>query len=231
MSYDHAQNIAEYLNPNYWGGHTLGHGEALDTFEMSLPRSANRFAKRAIHSRVRGTSVFPQHTFRTGEVFDPSAYRPGTVVLFREDVLHGQSVLPEYSLDELAAQEVPPRPTETVPSFGMATPFIGANDGKRQFMSRVYWGVVPRESDDSFLTAVPALGVAAREAGALAILPFTAKSAPITVGETMHKEHTRFASGRLRRVNILHIVAYGIPEQQRRRVFGFAARTALGGTN
>jgi len=220
------QDIQPYLNPTYWDGHTLGVGETQTSGSDVWPDQ--RFARQAI-SRVR-SSVVPLYTFTTGEVFDPVAYHPGTVVLFREEQLKGDPVLEDYSLEELSAQALPVRPTATSPSFGEESPAIVAKDDKRTYFSSVRWGVVPKENDGGYLFSAPASGVFISGLGARAVTPFVDISAPITVGETRHQPASMpFTPERLRRINILHLVSYGSPERRRNRIFSRLPRIAPGG--
>jgi hypothetical protein len=212
-------DIAPYLNPNYWDGHVLGQAE--ETVQSIgvpvLSSSDGRFAKTAIEANLRSDNLSPLHTFDSGEVFDPTMYQPGTIVLFREEKLRGEPIGSDYSLEELTAQPVPLRASSTSPSFGNRSPIIAATDGSRTYVSHVRWGVVPRQQRNGgeYITSTPASRVVERGIGARAVSAVINAPAPITVGETVHRNQGIY------RVNILHLIANGSPERSRKRVFGF----------
>lgn len=90
------QNITPYLNPNYWDGHVLGATEESPRLMgvHTLAFSDSRFARAAIEANLQSNNLSPLHTFNSGEVFDPTVYQPGTIVLFREEKLYGEPIGP-----------------------------------------------------------------------------------------------------------------------------------------
>ncbi|HSX33473.1 MAG TPA: hypothetical protein VLF91_04005 [Candidatus Saccharimonadales bacterium] len=218
-------DIAPYLNPDYWGGHTLGVGPTEETTLAHFPsREERRFAEQAMRAGVRGRELVPLHTFYAGDTFNPGDHRPGTVVLFRQERLLGEHVATDYSLDELRAQPLPVRQTTTSPAFGVDTPVIIAKDGKRHYMNQLRWGVIP-EKYAGYIFSVAALGVFDDPRGARVLMPWIDTETPINIGEVQHTARRRVAaSDYLRRINVLHIVTSGAPETRRGRKFRFLPR-------
>jgi hypothetical protein len=225
-------DIRPYLNPKFWDGHTLGFGVAQDGYGGGYSYSDSRSSRKVINTRLRSNNVFPLHTFTTGDTFNPAGYEPGTVVLFRQDKMYGDRVEPDYSIDELAKQSLPLRETTTFPSFGERTPLTLSKQavGDSHYLSQVRWGVVLRDKTESFISSTPASSVFERGVNVRAYMPFINKKGQITIGETVHSRAPSSCYERLRRINILHIIAFGEPERQKRRFLGFAGRTALNGS-
>lgn len=192
-------DIAPYLNPNHWDGHTLGIGDLNDSASADYNFGESNYARKVINARVRSNAVVPLHTFQQGQIFNTAGYEPGTVVLFHEEILYGSSVEDDYNVDELMEQELPPRSTVTSPSFGDNAPFTFAKDGKRQYASSARWGVVPRINQADHLLSTPATFVIERGIGARACSPFLSTHAPILVGESLHTPPRQGVSERLLR--------------------------------
>lgn len=218
------------MNPQYWDGHTLGVGEAPPYEEEGFQShrcSDSKFASSALEA-VHTHAIVPIKSLYTGDIFNPSEYQPGTVVLYRSEGIVGASVTDDMSVDELTTQAVLDRPTDTWPSFGKLAPTIKIADPKRAYISMPEWGVVPPESDQQYLSACAATAVKSRDGYAVATASFVNEKAPFIIGEVNHwtlDEKREY----IRRVNVLHIVAYGVAERQKRRVFSFGGRTAFNG--
>lgn len=205
-------NIEPFLNPKYWGGGTLGVGETCRGTYLGNQSLDGQFGKAVLQHELRSDQIEPLHTFYDGSIFDPAKYRQGVIVLFREEVLHGEAAASHYNLDELAAQPLPTPPTETKPYFGEDVPVVVATDGKRYYSSRVHWGVVPPPGNGNYLPAVAAMGVSVRNKRVQvdSRYVFINRAAPIVVGATVHRPKTARSDEILRRVNILHVITRGI---------------------
>lgn len=223
-------NLRPFMNPEYWDGHTLGVGEALpyadETFQ-NYRRSDSKFARASLEA-VRTHAVVPIKSLYKGQTFNPFEYQPGTVVLYRGEALTGTPVEEDMSAEELAAGDLLDRPIDTSPSFGSLAPAIRITDMKRRYTSTPEWAVVPIENNAGYITACAAGSVGSRSGHAHAPLPFINEKAPFVVGEV---RHWKLTDGRehITRVNILHVIAYGVAERQKGRVFSFAGRTAFNG--
>lgn len=205
-------SIEPYLNLKYWGGRTLGVGETCPGTHLGNQPLDDRFGRTVLQHELPSDHIRPLHTFHNGGVFDPAKYRPGVVVLFREEVLYGEAAASDYNLDELAALPVPTPPTETEPCFGSDVPIVVATDGKRHYASRVLWGVVPHHGNGNYLSAVSAGGVGIQNKRVQVDDRhwFINRAAPIVVGATVHRPARARCDEILRRVNILHVVTRGI---------------------
>lgn len=229
---DTMPHIAQYCNPAYWDGHTLGVGEVQERLPSVASHEINGFVRQALESTVRDPQPIPIETYKAGDTFNADTYRPGTIVLIGQEVLLGTPVDQDYDLDELSRQPLPPRPIETSPSFGSQAPFIIVSDTTRQYLSQVRWGVICETEDERLIASVAASAVTQDGRGARARgLPMRSPS-PLTVGETEHTLSLSLSEARddhqLRRSNIIHVMHLGASERARRKVFGFIGRAAFG---
>ena len=217
-------DIATYLNPCYWDGHTLGVGEMLSVAsgESEYALEDSLFAKSALDTYFRnwGVNSRPLHTFEAGDVFEPIDYRPGAVVIFTDESLEGPPVMPDYALEELANLTVPKVPVETVPSFGDSSPYLKLTDGQRTYIGEVRWGVVPRNDRGLYISSIPARGVMAWKDDVAARIPCRETPTPVRMGETTHQslplrwQVLYQPEERLHRINIMHLLAEGEPPEQ-----------------
>jgi|GEM_PF-4674474 len=229
MSINHeAVEITPYLNPNYWDGHSLGVGEASSEVRGGFSLSDSRYARKTLNTRIRHDSVVPLETFRRGEVFNPTGYEPGTVILFRQESLYGDAVESDYEIEELMQQPMPERLVVTSPSFDDFVPLTTAKDDKRSYLNQVRWGVVPRDNDKNYISSTMASAVRLRGASVRVYSPSINTDGPIAIGETRHWSANKDVSERLDRINILHVIAYGVAERKKQRFFSLLGKPALG---
>lgn len=216
MSADEERSIVPYLNPKYWHDHTLGYGAAVAPPQLPVHMDDDRFARRVVRERVRTGGMTPLHTYRTDETFDPAQYQPGTVILYRLELLRGPVVQGDYSIEALERQPVPPMETALTPAFGPHVPNcqIDEDESDRSYFAQIRMGVVPHRNDEGYVLArltsgfVPLHGNRVRVYG-----PFFRQAAPLTVGRTMHWVVER--RERLERVAALQVVAYGAATRRR----------------
>lgn len=222
------EELTPYLNPGYWGDHSIGHGEAVSTLPktyaaMRTPRPIRRTFEERIAAMER---IVPIETLNSGETFEATDYSEGTVVMFREEELRGDASQLDVDVETLKGQQVPPRPTEFALALGwQASKSEFLRSGITSYANRVYCGMVGKNRDDEpVIYAASALFIQrlgagkAMTAGAL----WSAYRTPITVGETVHVKTKN--NELLHRVNLLEVVAYGERERKKEGVRGFLGK-------
>jgi hypothetical protein len=180
---DLAPDIANYLNPNYWNGHSLGAGP--------MTYSADKYS---FWSTLKGFKAFkndfnpealePLDTFDEGGIFEPDEYDPGTFVYMGQESLRGAAVIEDYEVAEVAELPLPERPQTYVPEIGghMTTYW----DRKRRYVNTGLWGVVLEGRRSNYLVSTLASTIVKGEGGVEASHPFTRHGQPIKVGEINH---------------------------------------------
>jgi hypothetical protein len=220
--------IKTYLNPDHWLGNTLGVGN----YTGERPRTALKgydqaYARRTLLESGLGNSAVPLHTFYLGDTFDPAAFSPGTVVLFARETLSGPPVARD-SVDDLQQQPVPLRFVDTSPRTGPAAPRIFVTDTSGQYIYRAHsrWGVIPDKRNADYLCSAYARHSYSTNSGIGVASNFTKQQGPIAVGETKHYTPNSVGSELLARINIVHVMASGLPARQAKRRWFFAGGLA-----
>jgi hypothetical protein len=230
MSEVSVEELAPYLNPDYWSGHSLGYGEAVTILPKAdaairTPRPIRHTFEERIASMER---VIPIETFNSGETFDASNYHEGTVVMFREEELQGDTSQLGVDVEALKGQPIPPRPTEFALALGReASQSVFLTSGNARYINRVYCGMVGKRRDDEGAVYAASASLIERFGGgkvmAVGALWWSYRM-PIKIADTVHAKTKR---GELvHRVNLLEVVAYGERERKREKSRGLAGRLA-----
>ncbi len=223
-------DIEPYFNPAHWSGHTLGLGHVQEHVAAPLNNlsSAERFARDTLRTCVPDRNVGVDRSFYAGDAFDATQFSLGTVVLFREEQMHGTSLREDYDLEKIAAQPLPAHLTATAPSFHPDAPDRFGKDAQgRHYSDLLKWGVVAGQDSESDapdrIMWVEARLVRMRKSGAAAAAVLFRSRAPhISVGETIQTATYGFSSRgpdaphyNLRRVSVLHVIAPGLRQTSR----------------
>jgi hypothetical protein len=230
------EEIAPYVNPNYWGGHSLGVGQMLEKRHDQLPMFGRqqRATKHVLKERLATMStVIPLETYQNGDIFDAEVFENGTIVLFNKESLTGIASELPTNPNEFEELTLPSRPTNLATNFGSGTlsTFIKVED--LMYFSRSKWGVVAPSKDNNSkelhtasTSLVMKLGPQVVVSGAfIELLP-----TPLEIGETKHFVNPKSRRERIERVNVLEVVTYGLgdKEKQKHGLRDFAAKLALG---
>lgn len=212
------ESIQPYLNPDYWGGHSIGYGpaEAPPPY-IPLVGHGQREAKRMLRERLlRMAKAIPLETYQEGEIFDASGYEPGTLLLFREEHIAGSNASFAFDPEEFENQKVPAKPMGTEPNFHMAPSedFKSIRDEEKdiRYLTRSSWGIVPEDNAPPVIFTASTASTMKIGAGILlGILNW--RHLPIEVGQTKHYEK----DGRetIDRINVIDVVAYGETQKKR----------------
>ncbi len=197
--------LARHLNPEYWGGHSIGVGEA--NLPPSVPdvdqTSARLHLERGL-KRMNGSG--PIMTFEEGMVFDPQEVPDGTIVALSEESLIATPDVAGIGMEGFRDLPVPERPIFTA---GNEANTRSVEVEGFDYTVALKWGIVEaRDSRSRILHIVPAR-VVQRNNGSTRVggLPKPRKG-PIKIGETVHLRD-RIGVEKLTRVNLLEIMAYG----------------------
>ena len=220
------EELMPRLNPGYWGGHSIGHGETVgeqpkDFTGIRVPRPIRSMFETRIASMER---IIPVETIHGGEAFDAANYNEGTVVMFREEDLRGDPDQLDIDMESFEGSEVAERPTGFALGLGFASSrseFMRAEG--LSYSDRVYCGMVGKARDDDGNMVYAATAFSIYRSGVGKVMTagsvWSAFRQPMKVGETTH---TKTKSGELlHRVNLLEVVAYGETERKRERAKGF----------
>jgi len=217
-------DIQPYLNPNYWDGHSLGVGE----IDAGPPRtcgievSDERFARRSIARSFLGGPLSITHSYRNGDTFDVSDYDPGSVVMLRDEALTGAPLTPE-SLERLASQTLPERPTDTVSHTEDRGRMIAGMDIKGfTYLSMVNYGIVAKKARSQDLIIVPAFDSHPSRKMSW-FLP-----TPMAVGAITHKRTPENDWDMIRRINIIQAIDSKMLDKRKKSLPGFLGRLSLG---
>jgi len=169
--------------------------------------------------------VVPIETFEDGQVFDTQEYEPGTIIIYRDELLTGNPASVDIDVEALRGEPLPARPMDASPG-AEARSIHDAQDHVRYF-TNVMWGVVATSKGGEGLHIVPAGAIQRSAGGAQLRAPMLQRPQPsITIGKTEH--YATKDSERVERINALDVLAYGETEQKRRSASGWAARLAFG---
>lgn len=219
------EELIPLLNPAYWDGHSLGHGETAseqprDYAGIRIPRPIRRLFEARIATMER---IVPIETIHAGEDFDAANYNEGAVVMFREEQLRGDASQLDIDMEAFEGSEIPQRPTE----FSLG---LGFESSRSEFLraagltytNKVYCGMVGESRDDGNVVYASSAFSINRFGGGRVITAGAAWFSyrqPMRVGETTH---TRTDDKELlQRVNLLEVVAYGETERKKERAKGF----------
>ena len=204
---DTAPDIINYLNPNYWDGHSLGAG--------SMTYSADKYS---FWSTLKGFKAFrndfnpealePRKTFDEGNVFDPDEYDPGTFVYMGQEVLCGAAVIKDYEVAKVAELPLPEQPQTYIPEIGGHMTI--AWDRKRRYVNTGLWAVVLEGRKSNYLISTLAPTIVKVGEGARASHPFTRHGRPIEIGSINHHYSTSSLITRnsemISRINQVHTI-------------------------
>jgi hypothetical protein len=229
---DSPEEMLPYLNPDYWGGHSIGYGELMgEQPRAPLFGAAQRDAKHALAERVGYMErVIPIETLHDGQVFNPDEYEQGTVVVVRNELLLGNPDKVDGDVESLKGEPIPARPMNTATEFTSETS-QSIRDGSLFYWSTARWGIVGRDKlRRAMLYTVSVGNVTKFGGGRVIVTPGFEKTAnPLKIGETKH--YAKNNEERLVRVNVLDIVAYGEAEKKRERASQLSARLAFGNSH
>lgn len=231
--------LTPYLNPRYWGGHSLGYGEPTRPLSFE-PLSKDLIF--ALESSSRGRQLLdrvslmhravPVESLTGGEVFDPEAHEIGTLVIFRGEVLNGDPAKLTVDPERLTDQPLPARPLDVSPNFDLAPSIETAKGEAGMYATRAIWGIVSttRTRGHKVLHTASTGGVYKTQHGGQArsaAMAVNMRDRPIEIGAT---EHGVWQSGKevLERVNALDVVAYGQIQKRKQWIGGLAAKLAPG---
>jgi len=164
--------------------------------------------------------------FQNGMAFNAENFNPGTVIIFREEILIAAASPPALNVEDLQEQELPERPMGLSTQLGRHDHVINFLDfGGIGYSTNVLWGVVSStKGGEATIETVPAAHVCKSE-NQVKLLDIPRPRNPrMPIGKTEHT-HIR-ASELVERCNILEVVGYGDAEKRKRRVWGFAGKLA-----
>lgn len=228
-----SQALQTYLNPDYWGGHSIGHGGPLKEWpEMPMFGRALRHSVLALKGRIAlMKKVVPIETYNDSQVFDVEQQELGTVVIFRVESLFGHPGKLEVDMESLEEQPLPVRPFDVSPSFGQeaSTGEVISDGSAATYLSIAKWGIVgtSKKRHKALYTAGTA-AVSKREDGRVLLSNLDTLQAPVVIGETRHYIGGKYGHEKLERINVLDVVACGEAERKKKGVTRFAAKLALG---
>lgn len=227
-----AEALRPYLNPEYWGGHSIGDGKITGAWPSIVGDRGAWQAKRAMQDRLGlMEKIVPIKTYVKGQTFDANDYELRTIVLFREESLMGSLKELNKKAKSLVDTEVLPRPVDVPSTVGSPNTAWGVRDGGLGYSSDARWGIVGLNEDgEKVLHTVSAKSVRQLGAGRIAIGSVLGmRPGIIDIGETEHYE-SRNGSDRLTRVNLLDVVALGEPKRQETRSLLGGLTTRLAAT-
>jgi hypothetical protein len=221
--------LLPYLKPEYWDGHMLGDGDAIDaSHDVGF---SHKQARRAISDQFHSAAILTTETYRDGQVFNPDEYKPGAVVMYVSERLSGPAEPPRVDPQLLAATPLMDRPVSTSPSYGSEVPGLSIVEGPYRYRQNLRWGVVvtDKKTGTHVVAHTPASLVINSDKGLQAIMPFIGRRFDAAIGATGH-ETGRPGYELLDRTNILHVLKYGIAERKRQFKLAelLAGRWALG---
>jgi hypothetical protein len=210
------EQLAPYLKPEYWDGHMVGDGDAALIPTLRFFRGAIDGA-RVLRGRLNAhPHVFPLEKFGRGDTFDPDAYDPGTVVLFREEELFRRRGAPMVQTATALNDSLALRPVNIAP-------FQDPDEGIRivkvhgvSYHSVAYWGVVASQGGNTNdLVKLPVPSAMKFPSGRVHLIPPVMARTDFR-GEIGMTSHGVLANGTeiLSRVNILDVTAYGRARKQ-----------------
>lgn len=204
-----AEALQSYLDPEYWGGHSLGYGptEAMEYVPLFEP--AYRSSRGTLRDRIATMEDFaPIEIYEDGEVFEAAKCAPGTLVILRQEILSGRANGSMADSEEFLTRPLPSRPLDVSPSLGPENTSIAIEAGKTKYYSMTRWGVVAvNKAGETVLHTTSTGGVQKLDNGEVIVpkfTPVTCKS-PVKIGETQHYKGRRIE--RLTRINVLHVLA------------------------
>ena len=209
--------VEHYLNPNYWDGHTLGHGEIHPNPIRDSARAPfrNYFARKAAQRQYAVAPFTIRRTLLDGEAFDAREHAPGTVLWLGEERLLG--VPSGQSLDTLAALPLPEKRSQITPPRGSIflrdtvdslDEYRATNDRTIIYSRQTFLGVVPRFGRENAINMFAASSLVAKGFNLDFYSTAVRYKMPRRVGDV---QHHRLKSGecegeRLLRVNVIHIL-------------------------
>ncbi len=170
----------------------------------------------------------PLETYKEGEVFDASSYEPGTLLLFREEHISGNTESFSYDPEEFKEQEIAVRPIGTAPNFhiGPSEGFKSIRDKTRDinYLTRSSWGIVPADGAPPVIfTASTVTTIKIGNSVLLSILDW--RHSPIEIGQTRHYE--KDGRERIDRINLLDVVAYGETQKKKSSILQAVSKLAF----
>ena len=230
------QALQPYLNPDYWGGHSIGYGQPSEDWpDPSISGRESRQSAQVLQARLAlMEKVFPIETFTDGQTFGAEAYELGTLVIFRTESLHGKPEDIPVDIESLVGQSLPTRPYDVSPSFGHSSTTETIEGSNITYYTAARWGIVAANKSHKKLLHTVSTAVAYKLGGGKALVTASSlltRDSPIEVGRTRHYVGHESGSERLDRINILNVVAYGETQRQKRSLGSLAARLAFGGNS
>lgn len=226
------KTLQPYLNPEYWGGHSIGYGELVHPWpDRPIFGRELRQSKSSLQERIAlMEKALPIETFNDGQTFDADVYEPGTLVIFREESLRGNADKLEIDIETLKVQPLPTRPFDVSPSFNLSISTTESiRVGDFSYFTAAKWGIVATGKSRRSILHTVSTGLVNKLGGGeimIAVPSLGTHQPPIEIGETNHYIG-RHGSEWLQRINILDVVAYGQSEKKKIGVRGLAARLAL----
>lgn len=210
--------------PRILGQLAIGHDTPVPT-PYGVAKGRERMLARMAGELLKNPPSNPYHleTFRDGSTFDPKAHDHGTVVTMRSEMLTRRISTPVgINVPGLRGLERSLRPTDTSPQ----SPPIAVCDAGLLYLSSPAWGVVVHGKDTASLYTSDYWSIGQQRT------PMSRQATPLTVGKVEHAVSVadEYGSGFewLSRVNVLHVVARGVPKRRRSRRLAVAAKFALG---
>ncbi len=235
MSGEISETLQPYLNPEYWNGHSIGFGQPSQAWpKRPVAGRELRQSKKAFQDRIAlMEKALPIETFNECQTFDADAYEPGTLVIFREESLHGNADKLDVDVETLRGQPLPTRPLNVSPSFGRTSTTESIRVGEFSYFTAAIWGIVAVDKARRTVLHTFSTGLVDKLGGGRIIVALPSlgtHQTPINIGETNHFKG-RYGSEWLQRTNILDVVAYGQAEKKRVNLRNLAAKLAFGNSS
>lgn len=200
------QVLQQYLQPDYWDGHSIGVGETVAS-TMRVSSAATKAAKYVVNNFLStGRTPFPLDTYAAGEALDADQWAPGSLLYGRQEQLHGhvKHLLPAPEDTDMS---VPQKNTDLSYEPGASADFVAV--GKVFYATAKGFFVVAPFEDGNRLMPVYMHDI--RPAGPDGLRAFYAHPGlqkEFTVAETTH---LKVLGGHelLFRMNTLQLVARG----------------------
>lgn len=206
---DVSPELAPYVNPEYWNGHSIGTGQTITESPPSTPDIESVGIQRKLQTGLRTmVDTTPLEVFWDDEVFNPDHYPLGTIVALREEVLLAGPHSRGIDSEQFRGLSLPDKPARNPFYFDVNQHRSIGEDGLN-YSSGLKWGIVAeRDRRGRQLHTVPAT-VVQRNSRGLAVSGMPSPRQSLTeVGKT---NHTVSMSGteKLMRANLLEVMSYG----------------------
>ena len=207
-----SEAVQPYLNPDYWGGHSIGYGQDLGRAPrlQMFGRAVKQSKRELLQQLTLIEEVEPLEAYSDGQIFDAENYGLGTVVIFRDERLGGNPNKLTVDVESLKGRPLPARPFDVSPSFEQESTRETIKDDNLLYSTVARWGIVAaNRARKKVLHSVSTGFVDKLEDGRviIAMPSFFTQENPIEIGETKH--YARRYGESLKRVNILDVIAYG----------------------